>query len=201
MSQFDSSGPVVLPATGPGPDVRRRRGPTPPRRNAPFDQEPGFYEDGGLWLYGNAKILQGQLAFVTGACGPNRHSCSELHEIELEAERLVLDANVLVCGIHSPAHMRAAVVPLRWGSPRIVVMSGGFKYHLGEKLDQEPGKSARLWRYGWDAKTDLAVSRRAPDKLPTFASHNPTIDRLIAMIARREWVGLLFQPPTDLVLA
>lgn len=201
MSLTQIGGHASLPTEARRRDVRRLRGPMPPRRNAPFEQEPGFYEDGGLWLYGNAKILQSQLASVPMACGPNTHSKSQLDEIEAEAERLVLDSKVLVCGIHSPAHQRAAVVPLRWGSPRILVFSGGFEYHLGKGLDQEPFRTARLWRYKWDAQTDLAISRRAPDKLPTYASHNPTVDRLIAMIARREWVGLLFQSPTDLVLA
>lgn len=168
-------------------------GPKPPRREMPFHIEPGFYEDGEVWLYGNARILQGHLAFVAGALGPNHQTIAELNAIEAEAERYVLDGKVLVCGIHSPAHQRAAVVPLRWGSPRILVLSGGFKHHFGEKLDQEPFRAARLWRYKWDPETDLAISRRAPEKLPTFATHNPTIDRMISLIVGRRWPGLLFE--------
>ena len=108
-----------------------------------------------------------------------------------EVEEIVLDGKVLVCGIHSPAHQRAAVVPLKWGSPRILILSGGFYHHLGENLKDEPFRTARLWRYQFDAKTDLVVSRRAPDKKPTFARHNPTVDRLIALFTSRAWPGLI----------
>jgi hypothetical protein len=95
-----------------------------------------------------------------------------------------------VCGIHNPAHRRAAIVPLRWGAPRVLVVSGGFCFHLGVKLNQEPFRAARLWRYQWDPTTDLIISRRAPEKKPTFALHNPTVDRMIGQITRGEWPGL-----------
>lgn len=162
----------------------------PPARTAPFDVEPGYYPAGSLWLYGNVKLLHGQLANVALACGANRHRPFELDAIEREAEELVLNSKILVCGIHNPAHQRAAIVPLRWGAPRIVVLSGGFQHHLGKDLKDEPFRAARLWRYQWDPKTDLAISRRAPDKLPTFAHHNPTVDRLITMLVAKEWPGL-----------
>lgn len=172
------------------PNISFRRGLAPPRRTAPFDQEPGYCESSGLWLYGNARLLDGALACVIEACGLNIHRPRELDAIEQAAEMLVLDSKVLVCGIHSPAHQRAAVVPLRWGAPRIVVLSGGFNYHLGKDLKDEPFRAARLWRYQWDPKTDLAISRRAPEKLPTYATHNPTVDRMIRLISSREWPGL-----------
>jgi hypothetical protein len=166
----------------------------PPRRSAPFELEPGYYPDAGLWLYGNTRLLGSELACVPAAFGPNHHFPSVLDAIEREVEEFVLGGKILVCGIHNAAHQRSAIVPLRWGSPRIVVVSGGFKHHLGENLDQELFRAARLWRYGWDARTDLIISRRAPDKLPTFASYNPTVDRLIERISGRFVVGLLFQP-------
>lgn len=190
MSLFDLE---VLPTPRnkrPQPNIRFRRGLIPPRRSAPYEEEPGYFEPGGLWLYGNSRLLDGQLAFVASACGPNNHRPSEFDAIEREAEELVLSSRVLVCGIHNPAHQRAAIVPLRWGAPRIVVVSGGFHYHLGKDLKDEPFRAARLWRYQFDPRTDLVVSRRAPDKKPTFALYNPTVDRLISMLAKREWVGL-----------
>ncbi len=165
----------------------------PPRRTAPFDLEPGFYEPASLWLYGNTRLLQSQLVHIPESFGPELHSESQLAKIECRAEQLVLAGSVLVCGIHNAAHQRAAIVPLRWGAPRIVVFSGGFYHHLGERLDQEPFRVARLWRYEWDRNTDLAVSRRFPEKKPTFATHNPTIDRLIFEIASGLIPGLLFQ--------
>jgi DNA processing protein len=164
-----------------------------PRRTAPFDLEPGFYEPAGLWLYGNTRLLEVKLECLPETFGPDIHSESQLNEIEREAERIVLSGTVLVCGIHNAAHQRTAIVPLRWGAPRIVVFSGGFEYHLGEKLDREPFRIARLWRYEWDARTDLAISLRSPEKKPTFAVHNPTVDRLIAKISARQISGLLFE--------
>lgn len=166
----------------------------PPVRNAPFDEEPGFYRDAGLWLYGNVRLLRASLACVHHGSDRGCYTRKELEEIEREVETIVLGGTVLVTGIHHPGHMQAAVVPLRWGAPRILVLSGGFKFHLGEQLDQEPFRAARLWRYKWDRQTDLAISRRAPEKLPTYAHYNPTIDRLIGMIVRRECSGVLFDP-------
>lgn len=172
------------------PGIRLPRGPAPPHRTAPYDVEPGYFEPGGLWLYGNFRLLDGRLACVSAASGPNRHRPGELDAIEHEAEELVLSSRILVCGIHNDAHQRAAAVPLRWGAPRIVVVSGGFYYHLGIDLKDELFRAARLWRYQFDPKTDMVVSRRAPNKLPTYASHNPTVDRMICLIAGREWPGL-----------
>ncbi len=130
----------------------------PPRRTAPFDEEPGFYEPACLWLYGNTRLLGAKLEYIPDAFGPETHSPSDHNRIESKSEQIVLSGTVLVCGIHNVAHQRAACVPLRWGAPRIVVFSGGFNYHLGENLDQEPFRVARLWRFEWDAKTDLAIS-------------------------------------------
>lgn len=163
------------------------------RRSAPFEIEPGFYEPAGLWFYGNIRLLDAPLSYVKSAISYNDQGPRYLDAIELEAEQIVLSSQILVCGIHNPGQMRAAIVPLRWGSPRIVVFSGGFKYHIGDGLRQEPFLSATLWRECWDARTDLAVSRRAPDKLPTFARLNPAVDRLILRIANREDL-CLFSP-------
>ncbi len=163
----------------------RQSTPSPhPRHTLPFDLEPGYYEPAGLWLYGNVKLLDSRLGYVAEVeVSPDERDFPELERI---AQDIVLSGEVLVCGVHSPAHQRVAVVPLRWGGPRILVFSGGFKHHLGEDLDREPFLAARLWRHKWDPLTDLAVSRRAPDKLPTYARHNPTVDRLIAHIAGQE---------------
>lgn len=165
----------------------------PPRRDMPFDEEPGFYEPARLWLFGNARLLRGNLVTVDRTFGPPHHSPADLQTIETETEQIILAGGTLVSGVHSPAHQRSAIVPLRWGAPRILVLSGGFKYHLGEDLRQEPFRAARLWRYQWDPKTDLAISWRSPEKQPTFARHNPTVDRLILRIVQRSLPGLLFE--------
>ena len=162
------------------------------RRSAPYDQEPGFCTEAGLWLYGNVRLLGSSLVHVHAAFGHPHHSPSTRELIERKVEELVLQGNVLVSGIHNPAHQRAAIVPLRWGAPRILVFSGGFHHHLGADLKEEPFRAARLWRYQFDAKTDLVISRRAPDRLPTFARFNPTVDRLIERVATRRIPGVLF---------
>ncbi len=161
-----------------------------PRRTARYEDEPGYHEPSGLWFYGNIRLLHASLVHIPHALGAIDVRPSVLDDIEREAETHVLQSRVLVCGFHNVAHMRSAIVPLRWGSPRIVVMSGGFKYHLGDDLLREPFLSATLWRERWDSRVDLAVSRRAPNKLPTFARHNATVDRLIMRLARGEMPGI-----------
>jgi len=130
------------------------------------------------------------MACIEQTLGQSNQRSVNLEEIESETEHIVLDGQVLVCGIHNRAHQRAAVVPLRWGAPRIICLSGGFLYHLGEDLNQELFPVARLWRYQFDPETDLVISRRAPAKRPTYASFNPTVDRMIKSIVEGTWPGL-----------
>jgi len=145
-------------------------------------------------MYGNVHLLGAALASIPLALGRPYQTPSELDQVERETEQAVLGGKIAVTGVHNPAHQRAAIVPLRWGAPRILVFSGGFHHHLGPDLKEEPFKAARLWRYQFDAKTDLVISRRAPDKLPTFAQFNPTVDRLIERITARLIPGILFEP-------
>lgn len=158
-----------------------------------YAQEPGFYADAGLWLYGNVRLLDGRLTHIEQALGKPSHSATDLVQIEREAEQYVLGGKVIVSGVHNPAHQRVAIVPLRWGAPRILVLSGGFEHHLGKELKDKPFRAARLWRYQFDECIDLVISRRAPDRKPTFALHNPTVDRLIEKIAAREMGAVLFK--------
>ncbi|MHB8636740.1 MAG: hypothetical protein ACYC96_09740, partial [Fimbriimonadaceae bacterium] len=134
----------VQPDLFPEPIIRLRRLDDPPPRVSPYNVEPGYYVSGGIWLYGNVRLLQTTLSYVDGAAGPNRHTSRQLSAVETEAEQIVFDGRILVCGIHSEAHRRASVVPLRWGAPRIIVLSGGFRYHLGADLKDEPFRLARL---------------------------------------------------------
>ena len=156
-----------------------------PVRSAPYDQEPGYYEPGGLWLYGNVRLLNSNLAHVPGAFGHPDQACVQIDDFVREAEEHVLAGHVLVCGIHNDAHRAVSIVPLRWGAPRILVVSGGFRHHFGESLDEEPFRAARLWRRRWDPLADLAVSRRAPGMCPTYARDNPSVDRLIMALVHR----------------
>lgn len=163
---------------------------TPAPRCTRYEDEPSYYQDGGLWLYGNVRLLHRKLSCLESTLGPGPWDRAALETIDQHAENLVLDAQILVCGIHNEAHQRAAIVPLRWGAPRVLVFSGGIRVHLGNDLRNEPFRAARLWRYEWDPKTDLAVSGRQPHKLPTYARHNPTVDSLVRALAAGTWPGL-----------
>ena len=184
MNSVDTSAAIALKA----PRLRRLH--PAPKRSAPYDVEPGYYEEAALWLYGNVRLFHQQLCCVHRALGQPRHRPHDLDVIETEAEHIVLGGRVLVSGVHNAAHQRAAVVPLRWGAPRILVLSGGFRLHLGPDLVDEPFRAARLWRYRFDPSTDLVISRRAPDKCPTFGLYNPTVDRLISLLVAGNWPGL-----------
>lgn len=165
------------------PDFRSPFSPSlptqPTGRSLPYDIEPGFYEPGDVWMYGNVKLCSSNLTFVEEALGEPTYTDGRLGRAERQAEELVLQDKVLVSGIHNPVHQRVALVPLRWGAPRIMIFSRGIRYHLGSDLKQEPFRTARLWRYEWDHNTDLAISRRQPDNLPTYSIYNPTIDRMV----------------------
>lgn len=115
MSRFSARAPLAPALPGHSALSLRKPREVPPPRSAPFDQEPGFYEDGGVWLYGNARALKAKLAFVASACGRHERTPSQLDAISAEAMRIVLSSNVLVGGIQNVAHQRAAVVPLRMG--------------------------------------------------------------------------------------
>lgn len=165
----------------------------PPRRTAPFNQEPGFYEPARLWLYGNSRLLNSRLVSIEQAHGLETHSDRILSDIEGMAAQCVLAGKTIVTGVHSIAHKRVAVVPLRWGAPRIVVVYGGFFAHLGDDLREEPFRAARLWRYEFDPGSDLVISRQEPRAHKSSKTHLPTVDRLIQSIVTKQVPGLLFE--------
>jgi predicted Rossmann fold nucleotide-binding protein DprA/Smf involved in DNA uptake len=55
---------------------------------------------------------------------------------------------------------------------------------LGEDLNQEPFRAARLWRYQFDPLTDLAISPCRPE-LGFAGLNNQVRDRLIASLSDR----------------
>lgn len=161
------------------------------RRTAPFTQEPGFYNPASLWLYGNAKLLGPNLGFIDETAQAT-FSDSDLVHVEQEAESIVWQGKTPVTGIHNLKHQRAAIVPLRWGAPRILVVHGGFYAHLGEELSVEPFPEARMWRYAFDPLSDLIVSRQVPTTPKSTKKHLPSIDALIRRIALQQFEGVLF---------
>ncbi|MBA3727015.1 MAG: DNA-processing protein DprA [Armatimonadetes bacterium] len=122
----------------------------------------GFCENPPAFLvaYGNMQVLHSKTFTVLASrdAGPD-----SLAATEKSVEEGVLDSMVLVTGSNTAAYQRAAVVPLRWGAPRVLVLDRGLFKALGDDLDQEPFPAARLWRYRFDAETDLVLSPFRPD--------------------------------------
>lgn len=136
---------------------------------------------GLLFLYGNIPLLDSPTFTVLSS----RNSSPEARlEMEKLTEAGVLNHEVLVTGHDTPEYRSAAIVPLRWGAPRILVLDNGMFHALGENLTQEPFQAARLWRYQFDPKADLVVSAINP----TWNTHrgaNQQRDRLIGALSRR----------------
>lgn len=143
---------------------------------------------GTLYLYGNARLLQAKCFTVMSS---RKAPPAALEAIERAAQEGVLNGEVLVCGHNTPEYQAAAVVPLRFGAPRILVLDRELFDALGDDLRQEPFHSARLWRHEFDPTTDLALTVVHPDQPPHQAS-NRVRDRLIASLASRlvfPWIG------------
>lgn len=136
---------------------------------------------GALFLYGNRRLLD---APTFGVLSSRHTSPAGLDMIERLVEEGVLRSEVPVCGHDTPEYQRAAVVPLRWGAPRILVLDRGLFTALGPDLRQEPFRAARLWRYEFDPASDLVVSPFRPSA--SFVGVNNKVrDRLIACLSDR----------------
>ena len=135
-----------------------------------------------LFLYGNTRLLDSRCFAVLSS---RNTPPAGLDQIERLAEEGVLRSEVLVCGHDRPEYQRAAVVPLRWGSPRILCLDRGLFQALGDNLTEEPFRAARLWRYQFDPLTDLAVSA-VPPTTGYRGLNNQVRDRLVAGLAHRQ---------------
>ncbi|MFW5697726.1 MAG: DNA-processing protein DprA [Fimbriimonadaceae bacterium] len=140
-----------------------------------FDDDP----PGVLYLYGNAKVLERKTFCVMSSRGTPHEG---LETIERWTEEMVLAGGALVSGHDTPEYQRSAVVPLRWGAPRVLVLDRGLFRALGPDLDEEPFRTARLWRYKFDPKTDLVVSPVNPE-WNYHPNSNRLRDRLIASLS------------------
>lgn len=126
-----------------------------PQRITEFCPSPPAY----IFAYGNLRALASTTFAVICSRNP---SPADLENVERAAEQGVLASKVLVGGTNTDAYQRAAVVPLRWGAPRILVLDRGLFVALGSDLSEEPFRTARLWRYRFDPETDLVLSRNRP---------------------------------------
>lgn len=142
-----------------------------------FDPNP----PGVLFLYGNLRLLQAPTFAVLAS---RNTPPAGLDLIDRLTEEGVLGGETLVTGHDRPEYQRSAIVPLRWGSPRILVLDRGLFHVLGPDLKDEAFRAARLWRYEFDPSIDLAVSAFRPED-PFIGVNNQIRDRLIASLARR----------------
>lgn len=136
---------------------------------------------GVLFLYGNMRLLEARTFCVLGSRGTLP---SDLDLIERLTEEGVLEGEVLVAGHDRLEYQRAAIVPLRWGSPRILCLDRGLYRVLGENLKDEAFRAARLWRYEFDPATDLVISPFRPES-EFVGINNKVRDRLVGSLSRR----------------
>ncbi len=112
-----------------------------------------------IYMYGNSRLLTAKTFCVLASRNASEQA---LIEIEKSTENRILRGNTLVTGHDTVEYQRSAVTALRWGAPRIMVLDTGFYNALGDDLREEPFAAARLWRYKFDPKTDLAISAVSP---------------------------------------
>lgn len=148
-----------------------------PQRVEQMDPDP----PGVLFLYGNTKLLEAN-TFCILASRDSRSA--DLEEVERWTEDGVLSGGILVTGHDTPAYQRSAIVPLRWGSPRILCLDRGLFKVLGEDLRDEAFRAARLWRYEFDPLTDLVVSPFRPEA-DFVGANNQVRDRLVGSLSMR----------------
>jgi DNA processing protein len=142
-----------------------------PRQIEIFDPHPPEL----LYFYGNNRLLTANTFCVLSS----RNTSPEgMIEIEKACEFHILRSRTLVTGTNTNEYQRAALTALRWGSPRILVLDTGFFNALGQDLTEEPFAAARLWRYKFDPRTDLAVSAVNPYH-PYFSNANRIRDRIV----------------------
>jgi len=142
-----------------------------------FDPDP----PGVLFAYGNLKLLNAKTFCVLSS---RNTTPAGLDLMEKLAEEGVLKGEVVVSGHDTPEYQRSALVPLRWGAPRILCLDRGLFPALGENLTEEPFRAARLWRYQFDPRTDLVVTPFRPEA-KFIGVNNQIRDRLIAGLCRR----------------
>jgi DNA processing protein len=134
---------------------------------------------GILFQYGNFRLLERETFCVLSS---RKASPSVLEEMERTTEEGVLAGKVLVSGHDTPEYQRSAVVPLRWGAPRILCLDRGLFPVLGPDLRDEPFRAARLWRFQFDPTVDLVISPFRPEA-EFIGVNNQVRDRLIACLS------------------
>ena len=146
-----------------------------PEKIEQFDPDP----PGVVFLYGNQRLLAASTFCVLSSRNARP---AQLDLIERLTEEAVLNGHVLVTGHDRPEYQRSAVVPLRWGAPRILCLDRGLFRVLGDDLRNEAFRAARLWRYEFDPLTDLVISPFRPEA-DFIGVNNQVRDRLVASLS------------------
>jgi len=136
---------------------------------------------GILFLFGNARLLEANTFCVLSS---RNSRPADLDLIEKLTEEGVLRSEVLVSGHDKPEYRRSAIVPLRWGSPRIICLDRGLFEALGPELVRDAMNEAALWRERFDPKTDLVISPFRPDA-GFVGVNNKVRDRLVGCLSRK----------------
>lgn len=139
---------------------------------------------GVLFVYGNTQLLSATTFSVLMSRNAPEAALSLSEQI---VEEGVFRAWTLVSGHDTPEYRRSAVVPLRWGAPRILVLDRGFFQVLGRDLRNEPFREARLWRSEFDATTDLIISAVHP-----LRDYHPNSNRTRDLVVAGLGVRLFF---------
>lgn len=142
-----------------------------------FDPDP----PGVLFLFGNTRLVDGRTFSVLSS---RNTTIAGLDQISQLTEEAVLHGEILVSGHNTNEYQRSALVPLRYGAPRILALDRGLFPALGKNLTEELFPSARLWRFEFDSKTDLVITPFRPNAGFTGVN-NKVRDRIIAGMSRR----------------
>jgi hypothetical protein len=145
------------------------------------------------YIYGNEELLtSSRLAHVESVQRLQGQELTkrDILEIEEEAIDLVLDQRkIMVTGIHNKAHQVAACVPLRFASPRILVLAFDPRVLWIDKNEDELPElfdEACLWRYRFDPLIDLVLCTCLSPILANKAATRqiPKVDRIAKEISR-----------------
>lgn len=171
-SKFEESLEVERTLQGQGVRlITTNDGKYPPMLEEMDSAPPGF-----LFAYGNLPLLTKPRFCVLAS---RQASTRALELIERTTEENILKGKVLVSGVDRLEYQRSSVVPLRWGTPRILCLDRGLYETFGKDLSSEPFATARLWRFKFDPTVDLALTPFRPDA-HCVGVNNQVRDRMIA---------------------
>lgn len=138
-----------------------------------------------FFAYGNLALLSQQCFCVLTSRHPTRDGLAAVEEL---TEKAIFERLTLATSHNKLGYQRSAVTALRWGAPRILVYDCGLMAAMNDDLTQEPFRIARLYRYRFDAATDLVISTsRLNDRY--IGDKNQNRDELIVALSHRVYAA------------